>query len=98
MEGSEDGLGMDLPSPLVHLDRDIAPSLPHHLNNNNRNKVNFMKPFKIYENFRSAVSRGVRKNSRSVYEVCSYYKLKPSLSPNVRLKDKYDGCGPVAGL
>ena len=79
MEGSEggreDGLGMDLPSPLVHLDRDIAPSLPHHLNNNNRNKVNFMKPFKIYENFRSAVSRGVRKNSRSVYEVWSYYQL-----------------------
>ena len=36
-----------------------------------RPKAGFMKPFKIYENFRSAVYRGVRKNSSSVYEVSS---------------------------
>ena len=47
---------------------------------NSRPKAGFMKPFKIYENFRSAVYRGVRKNSSSVYEVSVSSQVKHKIS------------------
>jgi len=55
---------------------------------NSRPKAGFMKPFKIYENFRSAVYRGVRKNSSSVYEVCDTDEMGDYV-----LEDEYDSVG-----
>jgi len=55
---------------------------------NTRPKAGFMKPFKIYENFRSAVYRGVRKNSSSVYEVCDTDDMG-----DYALEDEYDSVG-----
>merc|ERR1711874_337538 len=55
---------------------------------NSRPKAGFMKPFKIYENFRSAVYRGVRKNSSSVYEVCDTDEMADYV-----LEDEYDSVG-----
>jgi len=67
----------------AHLD--AKPSLTQQ---SSRPKAGFMKPFKIYENFRSAVYRGVRKNSSSVYEVCDTDEMGDYV-----LEDEYDSVG-----